>query len=476
MSTAPGPDRWMRLPQLWWRTREARRSGDIGGLIRSVTTGGGRAVGLRVRGNRVLILLDPALAGDLLVEHAPVTIKGPGVRLTRQLLGDGLLTSEGTPHDRARRLIAPAFSPRRLAGYTESFAAATRTHITGWNDGAILDAHAEMASLTLDIVGRTLLGIDLADRASTVRGSLESALERFARSGGGILRGAGRRGLKVTRHGAPGPGGSEQTQDPAQAAVHEVVDEVISQRRAHPTDDRGDVVSALLSDGEIRNGMRASEVHDHVMTLLLAGHETTANALTWTLFLLGKHPQIQDRLNSEVAAFATAGPTFVDLPALSYTRAVISEALRLYPPAWLLGRTIAAPLEFGGWHAPAGTVVLTSPMLLHRDPQWFPEPDTFDPTRWLDRRRHDVPKYAYLPFGTGPRACIGEQFAWAEAVTALAVIAANWRVHTDPQLTPAIQYRVTLRPSGAVPIRVTARQAAKPAANTSHSVIDDSGR
>jgi cytochrome P450 len=471
----------MRLPRLWWRTREARRSGDVGALIRSVTTGGGRAVGLRVRGNRVLILQDPALAGALLVEHAPVTIKGPGVRLTRQLLGDGLLTSEGAPHDRARRLIAPAFSPRRLAGYTESFAAATRRHIAGWDDAATLDAHSEMAALTLDIVGRTLLGIDLADRASTVRGSLESALERFAKSGGGILRGngprgIGRRGLRAALPARQASRALDQPPDPAEAAVHEVVDEVINRRRADPSEDRGDVVSALLSYGEIRNGMSAAEIHDHVMTLLLAGHETTANALTFTLFLLGKHPHVQDRLQGEVSAFTTAGPTFTDLPALSYTRAVISEALRLYPPAWLLGRTIVAPLEFGGWHAPAGTVVLASPMLLHRDPRWFPDPDTFDPTRWLDDRRHDVPKYAYLPFGTGPRACIGEQFAWAEAITALAVIAANWRVHTDSDLTPGIQYRVTLRPSGAVPVLVRARRTAEVPADTSHTVIDEPTR
>lgn len=473
MNTAPIPDRWMRLPRLWWRTREARRSGDIGALIRSVTTGGGRAVGFRVRGNRIVILLDPALAGELLVEHAPVTIKGPGVQLTRQLLGDGLLTSEGAPHDRARRLIAPAFSPRRLAGYTQSFAAATRTHIAQWDDGATVDAHSEMAALTLDMVGRTLLGIDLADRASTVRGSLESALERFAKSGGGILRGTGWRGIRAALPTRPPTRPLDQPHDPAEAAVHQVVDEVINRRRADPTDDRGDVVSALLSDGDIRNGMSAAEIHDHVMTLLLAGHETTANALTWTLFLLGKHPHVQDRLHDEVAGYATTGPTFAELPSLSYTRAVISEALRLYPPAWLLGRKIVAPLEFGGWHAPAGTVVLTSPMLLHRDPRWFPEPDAFEPTRWLDHRRHDLPKHAFLPFGTGPRACIGEQFAWAEAITALAVIAANWRVRTDPELTPGIQYRVTLRPSGAVPIRVTARRGGDAPAETSHTVIED---
>jgi cytochrome P450 len=207
--------------------------------------------------------------------------------------------------------------------------------------------------------------------------------------------------------------------------------------------------------------MTPAEIHDHVMTLMLAGHETTANALTWALFLLGKHPDVQDRLAAEVAAFADAGPTFADLHTLSYTRAVVSEALRMYPPAWLLGRTIVAPLEFGGWHAPAGTVVLTSPMLLHRDRRWFPDPDTFDPGRWLDDRRHAVPKHAYLPFGSGPRACIGEQFAWAEAITALAVIAGNCRVQTDPNLTPEIHYRVTLRPSGAVPVRVTTRRSTR---------------
>jgi cytochrome P450 len=450
----------MRLPQLWWRTREARRSGDVGALVRSVTAGADTAVGLRVRGSRVLILLDPALAAALLVEYAPVTIKGPGMRLTRQLLGDGLLTSEGAPHDWARRLIAPAFSPRRLAGYTESFASVTRAHLAGWQNGATLDAHAEMAALTLDIVGRTLLGIDLSDRASTVRGSLESALERFARSGGGILRGSGR--LIVLRPGRPAPPATPtQGETSDAAAVHEIVDEVIEQRRAHPTDDRGDVVSALLSDGEVRDGMTPAEIHDHVMTLMLAGHETTANALTWALFLLGKHPDVQDRLAAEVAAFADAGPTFADLHTLSYTRAVVSEALRMYPPAWLLGRTIVAPLEFGGWHAPAGTVVLTSPMLLHRDRRWFPDPDTFDPGRWLDDRRHAVPKHAYLPFGSGPRACIGEQFAWAEAITALAVIAGNCRVQTDSNLTPEIHYRVTLRPSGAVPVRVTTRRSTR---------------
>ena len=273
-----------------------------------------------------------------------------------------------------------------------------------------------MAALTLDIVGSTLLGIDLSSRTSTIRTSLESALDRFADAGGGVFFGRGR----------------QQSGTLDETALHQVVDEMIAQRRANPTEDRGDVVSALLSDGEVRDGLTPSEIHDHVITLMMAGHETTANALTWTLFLLGKHPRVQHRLHAEVAGFADTGPKFAELPSLAYTRAIVSEAMRLYPPAWMMGRTIHEPLEFGGWHAPAGAVMLASQLVMHRDPRWFPEPDIFDPDRWLDERRDDVPKYAFLPFGTGPRACIGEQFAWAEATTALAVIAARWRVHTDP--------------------------------------------
>ena len=193
------PDRWLGSRQLWWRTRDARRSGDIAALVRTVTAGADTAVGVRVRGRHILLLLDPVLIGELLVDHAAVSTKGPGTKLTRQLLGDGLLTSEGPSHDRARRLIAPAFSPRRLAGYTGSFASTTRAHLTTWNDGQDLDAHAEMASLTLDIVGRTLLGIDLSDRTSTIRESLESALARFGRVGGGAILGGGNRGRAFGR-------------------------------------------------------------------------------------------------------------------------------------------------------------------------------------------------------------------------------------------------------------------------------------
>ncbi len=449
-----GARHWIGPIRVARRTRAARRAGDVGGVVRAVATTGGNAVGIRIGRRRILLLLDPELVGRLLVEHAALTTKGPGVRLTRQMLGNGLLTSEGAPHDRARRLIAPAFAPRRLAGYTRGFADLARERIAGWPHGGTLDMHDEMASLTLEIVGRTLLGIDLAERAPVIRASLESALERFGALGGGSLL-AGGPARRVRFAGRSSGARVGTAPRPVEADVHAIVDEVIAERRAHPSGERGDLVSALLSDGAVLAGMADQEIHDHVITLIMAGHETTANALTWALFLLGRHPDVQDRVRAEVSRHGASGPTFDELPELRLTRAVVAEAMRLYPPAWVLGRTIVAPLDFDGWHAPAGTLVGVSPLVLHHDPRWFPEPEAFDPDRWLDDRRFAVPRHAFLPFGTGPRACIGEQFAWAEAVTVLAVIAAHRRVHTDPDLTPAPQYRVTMRPAGAVPLTVS---------------------
>jgi len=494
--THPHPRRWRGAAWVAWRTRKARRAGDVGGVVRSLARGSTSAVAIKAGRQRILLLLDPALVGELLVEHAAATTKGPGVQLTRQMLGNGLLTSEGKPHDRARKLIAPAFSPRRLAGYTDAFADRTRARAAGWQDGATLDIHDEMASLTLDIVGRTLLGIDLTDRAAQIRASLEAALERFGEIGGGSLligaagrrrglggrrgvsgRGLGGRGVSgrgvsgrgVSGRGVSGRGVSGRgrrtasavdTAHAADADVHRVVDEVIEEHRRHrPSGDRGDLVSALLSDGQVRAGMTDQEIHDHVITLIMAGHETTANALTWALFLVGRRPDVQARLHQEVDRLPAGGPTFSELADLPFTRAVISEAMRLYPPAWVMGRTLVAPLDFAGWYAPAGTLAGVSPLLLHHDPRWYDRPEEFDPDRWLDGRQKSLPRNAYLPFGTGPRACIGEQFAWAEAVTVLAVIASSWTIRTPTDLAPGVQYRVTLRPNGPVLLTVAARNA-----------------
>ena len=415
-------------------------------MLRSIARGYPPAVGARFRGQHLLLLLDPALVGQLLIEHAGQTVKSPGLERMNHLLGNGLLTSEGTDHRRARRLVAPAFSPRRLAGYVDQFAERTAAHVAHWTDGSVVDMHAEMATLTTDVVGATLLGIDLGENTGGIRSAVEAALAHFA----------------ATRPDFNRPTNTTATPDEigvdteALADVHRLVDEIIEQRRANPSDDRGDVVSALLAAAREPDGLTAAEVHDNVVTLLMAGHETTATALSWTLHLLGEHPEVQSRLHAELDGL-TGPPTGEDLPKLTYTRAVVTEAMRRYPPVWMIGRTLAEPLDVGGWRPPAGSIVAVSPLLMHHDPRWFPEPETFDPDRWLDERRAAVPRHAYLPFGTGPRSCVGEQFAWAEAVTALAVIASRWTATTTPGHVVRPQYRITMRPGNGIPMRLRAR-------------------
>lgn len=436
------PGHWMSMPRLLLRTRRARRAGDAGAVLRAVARGADTAVGGRIRGQRFLLLLDPALAGRLLADLAPGTTKSPGLQRTRVLLGDGLLTSEGDAHRRARRLVAPAFSPRRLAAYTEGFSERTGAHVGQWSDGAVLEMRQQMARLTLDIVGSTLLGMDLRQDADDVRSALESALETFA---------GGAPALAMRRRRGPRP------PDRLRARLDAIVTKIIAARRDEPSADRGDVVSALLAAAAGPDGLTPAEVHDHVITLIMAGHETTANALSWTLYLLSSHPEAEQALHAELARLDGRRPGFADLAGLTYTRAVVAESMRLFPPAWILSRTLTADADFGGWHAPAGTIVAVSPLLLHHDARWFPDPERFDPSRWLDGRRDDVPRHAYIPFGTGPRSCIGEQFAWAEATTALAVICSRWTARTVSGTTVTPQYRVTMRPFPGLPMQVTAR-------------------
>jgi pentalenene oxygenase len=293
------------------------------------------------------------------------------------------------------------------------------------------------------MVGRALLGVDLTAEAPDVRAGLEAALGRFG-------------GSDTAQFGRLRPAAAPAADGRPEAVVHALVDRVIAERRADRCADRGDVISALLESQEL-GSLSDVDVHDHVMTLLMAGHETTANALTWTWYLLSGRPHVQRRLAAEAAALPGPRPSYADLPSLPYTRAVISEAMRLYPPAWIIGRTTTAGLRLAGLQVPAGSLVAVSPLLLHHDQRWFADPESFDPDRWLDSRRHEVPRHAYLPFGTGPRACVGEQFAWAEAVTTLSVLAARWTATVDPDHQVRSQYRVTLRPAGGMPMTLRAR-------------------
>lgn len=407
-----------------------------------VASGAGRAP-VRIGPERVLLVHDPAEVWELLTTHARATGKGRGLVRARPLLGEGLLTSEGDRHRQARRGLQPAFTAPQVAGYRPGFAAAAERAAARWSDGGEVDLVAEMSALTLDGVGATLFGADLSTAAPRITSALTTLLAGFrlamAPGGARLLRSSLPAAVRLRA---------------AQAKLEQIVDDLVRVGR-------GPVLTRLA-------GRPATEVRDEVMTLLLAGHETTAMALTWALAALDRLPAVRAGLEAEWDALPAESSTW-DGPvyALPRTMAVLAETLRLWPPSWLFSRRVRGPVRLGGRPVPAGTMCLVSPALLHRDPRWWTEPGRFRPDRWLhagadgterfDPKAPGQPRGAYLPFGAGPRRCIGEQFAWAEAATLLAVLGRSWRLRlADAPLTvgPA---SMTLRPAGRVRAVTAAR-------------------
>jgi cytochrome P450 len=404
---------------------------------------------LRVGPERVLLLDDPGQVWELLTVHARRTQKGRGLVRARLLLGDGLLTSEGETHLHQRRALQAAFHPQQIAGYLGSFAAAARRAADRWSDGGEIDLVGEMSALTLDGVGTALFGSDLHSSTPQITVALADLLAgfRLAMAPGGVV-------LLRT----PLPAARRVRR--AKAELEKVVDD-LARRRVVDTAYESTVLDLLSRQPELTD----RQVRDQVMTLLLAGHETTAMALTWALAAIDQAPVVRAELENEWDALAREQATVqahATLPSatLPLTTAVLAETLRLWPPSWMFSRRAMEPLTLGGRRVPAGIMCLVSPALLHRDPRWWAEPDRFRPQRWLrsepkqpDRfnpKAPGQPRGAFLPFGAGPRMCIGEQFAWSEAAIMLAELGRTWRIHvTTTPLDPGPS-SMTLRPKDPV--------------------------
>ncbi len=403
---------------------------------------GARTVPLRMGPERVLLVDDATQVWELLTMHARRTGKGRGLARARQLLGEGLLTSEGQEHLRHRRALQPAFHPQRIADYRVHFASAARRTADRWTDGGTIDLVAEMSAMTLDGAGTALFGSDLRGSAPQIARALTDLLAGFRL--------------------AMAPGGPALLRSPLPVAVRvrsakdeleRVVDDLLGGRWASQPQP-GPVLGLLASHPELTEG----EIHDEVMTLLLAGHETTAIALTWALAAIDQAPVVRADLEAEWDARPVLAGQLPD--ALPMTTAVLAETLRLWPPSWMFSRRVLEPVVLGGRTLPMGTMCLISPALLHRDPRWWPEPEQFRPDRWLRREpgkadRFDPkcpgqPRGAYLPFGAGPRMCVGEQFAWSEAATMLAELGRSWRLSVDDAQLTAGRSSMTLRPNGPV--------------------------
>lgn len=410
-----------RRDPLEFAQRMARQYGDL--------------VHLPVGGQHIYLVSHPEAIRDILVTHQHKFKKSRMLERARLLLGDGLLTSEGSFHRRQRRLMQPAFHRERLAGYAAVMVERAALAGQRWQAGSVYDLSQEMMRLTMEIVARTLFSANVEAEADEVSGALRDIFGVFDT----IL-------LPFSEYLEKLPLPPVRRFHEARRRLDRIIYRIIGERRAQGTD-TGDLLSMLLlaNDEEGEGSMSDVQVRDELLTLFLAGHETTANALTWTWFLLSQHPEAEHALHAEIdGVLAGRLPTFEDVARLPYTGHVLAEALRLYPPAWAIGRRALEDYALEDYVIPARSVLLMSTYVVHRDPRWFSEPERFRPERWAEPAER--PKFAYFPFGGGARVCIGERFAWTEGVLLLATLAQRWRFRLEPGHPVASRAQITLRP------------------------------
>lgn len=391
----------------------------------------------------------PELIRDLLIVNANKFFKGRALQRAKRLLGEGLLTSEGETHLRKRRMIQPAFHKTRVAAYAESMVEYAEAMADSWADGEIRDIDREMMHLTLQIVGKTLFDADVGDDADEIGRAMTSLVKSFNYLLLPFSEWLEKIPLPQTRR-------FHAARDTLNAVIFKIIDE-----RRRSGRDAGDLLSMLLTaqDEEDGTGMTDEEVRDESLTLFLAGHETTANALTWTWYLLSQNPDAEASLHDELKIVLDGRPpTFGDIPNLQNTEAVLAESMRLFPPAWTLGRLAVAEHEFGGYRIPKGSLLLASQYVIHRDPRFWDRPDEFRPERWQTLSVKEAgQRFIYFPFGGGVRRCIGEGFAWTEGILLLAAFARRWKLRKLPEQRVGLQPMITLRPKYGMKMRITAR-------------------
>jgi cytochrome P450 len=416
-------------------TRVSQRCGDIGAIH---------------LGSRTVVVLNTSeLIQSALVEHAADFEKTPNLRIYgRPLLGNGLLTSENEFHKRQRKLVAPPFQHRRIASYADVMVSYSEQLQQAWAAGATIDIAREMMRLTLWIVGRTLFDADVLGEAEELGKALTVAMHRFNSEMSSIVH------IPYAWH-TP----ANERVRKAVGRLDATIYHMIEQRR-RSGEDRGDLLSMLLAARDEDDGsfMTDKQVRDEAMTLFLAGHETTANALAWTWYLLAQHSAAYTRLCDEVdSVLGGRPPTFADLPNLPYTLQILKESIRLYPPAYGFARLAIRPVTLGNYQLPAGTIILVSPYAIHRNPDYFPDPERFDPARFTPEAEQRLPRHAYIPFGGGPRICIGNHFALMEGHLVLATLAQRVCFSLLPGQNIEPEPLITLRPKSSINMKVTRR-------------------
>ena len=437
---APGPPGHFFLGSL----PDARR--DPIGLFLGARQQYGDLVRFRFGPMTAHLVASPAGVNQVLAENnKSYGKKTRGFDQLRLILGNGLLTAEGELWKRQRRIAQPAFHRQRIASFAQTMVRASEECAARWEKTTgFVDAHEEMMRLTLQIVGETLLGANVAGDSETVRRALDFLLplanDRMTRPFLLPLSLPTRRNRRFRE---------------ALRELDAVIVGVIARRRQEG--DKGDLISLLMQsrDAETGEAMTDAQLRDEAMTIFLAGHETTANALTFALMLLSLHPGPARTLREELArVLGGRSPSVEDLPQLRYTKMIVEETMRLYPPAWIIARSVSVGDEIDGCEIPAGSIVFVSPLVLHRHPRLWENPEAFDPERFAPERAQSLPKGAYFPFGGGPRQCIGNGFAMMEAQLVLATLLQRFRLDLLPGHATVLEPSITLRPKHGMPMEI----------------------
>ena len=421
------------------------------GFLQKLTLNYGDFVAFRIMNRQMFFANHPDYIRDVLVTQNSNFGKGRALEKAKRILGSGLLTSEGEAHHRQRRLVLPAFHRQRIASYGSVMVEHAARMADDWQEGMPVDISHEMTRLTLGIVAKTLFDADVGKEADEIGEAMTVMLEMFHLLMYPFAEVLEKLPLPMVRR-----------YERMRLRLDSTIYRIINERRKSGVD-RHDLLSMLLlaQDEDDGGKMTDAQVRDEAMTLFLAGHETTANTLSWTFYLLSQNPVAEATLHAELdEIIGSRAPTTEDVARLQYTEKVVSESMRLFPPAWGMGRRSLVDQMVGPYRVPADSIVLLSPFVTQRDPRFFSEPDEFKPERWTAEWKSSLPQFSYFPFGGGPRRCIGEGFAWAEAILVLATLCQRWRVRLDQLKAVEPQALFTLRPKGGIRMRIERRQKA----------------
>jgi cytochrome P450 len=393
----------------------------------------------------IIFLNSPEYIREVMVVQHANFVKERTQRRAKLLLGEGMITSDGQAQRKQRQVAQPSFHRQRVPAYAQAIIDRAATTRDEWHDGAELNIYREMMHFALGAISSTLFSTELGPDVVELNNSMSDIMDVYQAI---VLL----PGIKALLN-IPGTPLRKfvRARDRFDAMVYRLIEE------HRQTGDRGDLLSAMLA-AQPEMGWSEGDLRDQVLTVFLAGYETVAIALTWTWYLLAKNPNVLARFHAEIdEVLGGRRPTYEDIPKLRYIEMVLSESMRLYPPAWAMGREAVADFELAPYRLPAGTTVLMSQFVTHRDARFFPDPERFDPERFTPEAKAARPRFSYFPFGMGPRQCIGEAFAWMEGILALATFGQKWRMELLPGQNIDPQPLFTLRPKHGIKVRLRAR-------------------